>query len=1679
MIAGGHPRGLPGAVALEVALQQRITGHPLDDIVIRGRNRDGSAATLEVQVKRALNFTTSDREFADVAGQLLIASKKPAFRGETYELAIAIAKSTTSIDRHVQETLRWARRHTNADAFFTNLDREGFASKGMRNFVNALTTHLVTAGGNGDGDEVWQILRRLNVLVFDFEHPGSDYEHRAHDLAASVLHQDSRERAIDLWNALIVDVEETMSAAGSRDRQTVVEKMAGQGGFLFEPTSSLKNFFENLADHASLAAADLTDDIGGARLSRTELLVSVLEGMEQAKVVNITGKGGVGKSAVLLHVLEIIRAEATPIVVSDTRIIPGGWPSMAHVLGTSLPSRVVFDAISAAGGAVVFIDNIDQIESPTAGATLRDLLRAVANYPGWRAVVTSNSASSEWRNQLPDGLVHQMVSVEVAEISDADAADLAQQNTGLAAILDAEHPAKKIARNLFFLRRIADFGNASAGVSTELDLARLWWRLGGGRRNDQGRLGRLRVLRELSGYIWSDPNLTAVRTDLLDPGILTELLHLDTLREVRVGADVTFSHDVLRDWAVGFYLLEHPEVFRDSDKRHPLATSLARAVEITARLIIAEDPTGAKWTELLHMTDGEDVHSSWRRPILLAAVRGETPEIDLRTLSDALLQDDAAVLREFLRQFHVSDTVPAVEWFRRMKPDALPPALVSDLAVPSGRTWLPVISWLSRVAPVAPRRAVPEMAAVFFSWLMATSQLPLEVNRSIVQLCFEWLALIDEDVRPRHFRATETVPPSSGIPNLKDTGDALRTLCFMFAQVNKDAARTYLESVNRREVQYGELDRILKNRGNLARAAPAEFATFLLRELTPDRDEQDRHRYGPFMMHDGKFMPESPSQGPFLEILEADAPAGLRLVRGVVNVAMEWLGGGNAPAFDIPFPDGMRRFPGGLGVYLMGRSGQPSALVACALMALEAWAHRQIEAGRPAAEVLADVWGPDLSSAAFLAVSVDVILSHWNACRDLAWPLFTATRLLQADTERAVRDQAGAFSLGKFGVEPSGPVKLDDLNARPSRGAQLVQFVEDYAFEAPAHVRESLLPALDRAVADALSSASADDDPLRGVIAVARRTRRMADAENWLEDQHTTPDGRTIRAFIPEDGERLLFAASYREAVELCQRTERIAWLHLAFDRSVAVTAEQVNASVAWAKHELENPHASEVGTEKEMASRAVVTAAMLVARDYQGDDRATLLDWALPLLRERAALPAKAEGYENDQMRYDEAALATIGLLAVAGPDRPLAERAASLLPLAVAARSAASNAIGSVLKSWPDDDPLVRAILRILMVKATYPWTRYGDSERSKKKQEHADWVQRVADAELRWLLNEADEPAWPDLPPWINRPRRRRVITRSGIEQIPQRSRAEPEAMVDQQRLAKVVSHVFPLMIGRTPVWVPPLMNHLLAWTIAANSGEDDDTPDGRPYEWNAEFYQDLGFLVAASDQDAGIKAFVLPLLKLGDDAFHEAAGSLLRGFDIAVFSTDALKPMDQVTLRRTIADRIRLTWNYERIGREKGMNSETNAGGALTALFFAPPGFMPDRRVRITKDWSGLEDAMPILTGLVTGAPCSGYLATLLLDVLAAAPRPTLVPAAIACGQAWAQAYGPDAGFWIHNDMGARLCAWLADRLENGAVTLSAPDRLALTTTVDVMIQAGVTSARRLEDILSGRTKAGVS
>lgn len=1695
LLSGGEPRGLPGATVRSVAFQQRVAEHPLDDVVVKAVNRDGSPATLEIQVKRSLTFTATDTEFRDVVGQIWEAAQKPDFATSRYELAAAIARTTTRIEQACQEVLHWARQLPDGATFAARINRPSFASDAMRSFIDVFRANLALAGAPTDDETVWRLLRRFQILVFDFESIGSDYDHRAREHLRWILAPDQADRANDLWPVLVDLVGASTRAAGAMDGATVVTRLEQQHGVRFTAHPYVRSVYERLTEAAEQALDEIDESVGGVRLARNRLIDDADNLLHQHPLMLIQGRPGVGKSAVMKHLAERLQAEGCVLALRRGRIISGGWPVMAHTIGWGGSQAELFNELGAGGGATLFIDNIDQIDDQGEWATVTDLLSQATRSQGWRIIATCGVESDDWKTKLPARIRAAGIgSLVVAALSDEEKAELSSQNQALALILADGHPAKGIAENLFYLSRLVELGvGQDAGIATELDLARLWWRYGGGRSEDDRRFARLKLLRAIGAQAIANPSRATFNVDTLESATVVELLRLESLREEIRGASVTFRHDVLRDWTIGFQLYEDADLLAAQPMERPLPAVLARGLEIAARLALADDPSGQRWLALLAIAEREGCHGSWKRPILLALPRSEDALTFFVALTPVLLESDGRRLREIIRLMIAVESEPLAALIARLRPDiTLPVAGGGDFIAPKGPSWFPLVIWLTMSAETLPTGLIPDAVKIFQAWLMTTHGHNYQLNTRIVEILFEWLALVDEQLAPRAYRDISEVPPSLNIDHLEDVRSDIRMIVFTFANLNPAAAAQYLAGIDSESIRYHDQETVLKSPGTLPEAAPGPFADFVLASLIekddPDRYSSRRRDYGPFQIHEDIFLDTSPDGGPFLMVLNASREDGLRLVRGLVEYATQWRREQRQeqrrpfPKINVPFPGRPRSFEDDLTVYRWARNSGPSPIVTTALRALEAWGQLEIDAGRPFIEVLDDVLGPNGSSVAFLRVAVDLALSHQQTAADVAWPLAANPRLLQLDEDRFQQDIAGFNRLPRRGRQQIQAAIRVDLDARPSRWTRLADMIGHYVFREDAAPLRLLRAALEQSRDNLLNEVEDHPNRIEELQLTVARALRMTEAENWEAVTRTLQDGTPFEAYQftdPPEEQREREAQAARANANLQRMTirRRIQTALLEPDQS---TPGLLQNALEWAQaqpleaapmpdDEDESSGEGNKNYDAEWNRRAVVMTAALVARDYDAADRDDALDWATPILL--TASEQKIREYRGDQIEYNTTAIATLGMVSLF--IRGTASKAQSMI-LRVAAHEhpAVQEALGqNLLRLGEVDERLPRSIARIVMAAAVHPRRVLGLEQQKENGRLYRETVDAAIAIEQRWLDGEGAEPSWPELASWRSRPRRGiRLGDHGHIEDDDDEE--PPSHHVHEQAIAKLAHHLIRFTINDVPVWVKDLAVHFMTWTEAANGphGENVRERDHRPNTWNITFFNFIGVLSVALSHAEVVDLFLNRIMSFNDDAFHDAMASFLRGYDGATIATDTRDPENPAHVRELLAARIKRARNYRRLGREKQFTSETHAGDALNAMFYQPSRWANTGRPTIPDNWSGLRTSMAILTDLVVGAPTSGYLASLFLNLAESSHDKALIPFVVQAMAAWCSAYGIDRNFWAEKNIGSRVCTWFDAVLTNDATALAAfTDRAdELFRCLDILVQSGVAQARILEE-----------
>ena len=457
LLTGGEPRGLPGMVIDRIELQRASEGRPLDDVIVHAHDASGTAAVLEIQVKREIAFSPGDEVFRDVVQQIAAAARRPDFWTTRYELAVATAKTSARIAGPYQDVLTWARQLGSATTFMERINRPGSANDIMRTFVGTFRTRLQEAGAPHDDETVWGLLRRFQILVYDFTAPGSADESRARDRAALALHSDDAAHAATLWTELVELALRVAAAGGDRTRAALLEDFRGRP-FRLAGERRHTSARRRLAEASENALADIDDTVGGAVLLRHERLAEIRAALDTGRYVEIRGNSGVGKSGLLKHLARQVSAESRLIVLSPVRTTPRGWSHMRAVLEFDGTAPELLADLAGSGGAILFIDNLNRFAEDER-LTVIDLVRAASTVPGVSVIATARAGFGvDEANWLPADALDRLVRaapITIGELSDAEIDELRHAAPQLAPLLADGHPAQQVARNLFRLSRLA------------------------------------------------------------------------------------------------------------------------------------------------------------------------------------------------------------------------------------------------------------------------------------------------------------------------------------------------------------------------------------------------------------------------------------------------------------------------------------------------------------------------------------------------------------------------------------------------------------------------------------------------------------------------------------------------------------------------------------------------------------------------------------------------------------------------------------------------------------------------------------------------------------------------------------------------------------------------------------------------------------------------------------------------------------------------------------------------------------------------------------------------------------------------------------------------------------------------------------------------------------------------
>lgn len=1651
MLADSEPRGLPGTRLDRVSFQGADRGFTLDDLIIEGATAAGRA-TLEIQSKRTIKFSSKDPIFKEVCEQ--IAATVVGKPERSHHVAVATQRTSHAISGPYQDVLEWARRADDGASFFARLDAKGVAGDAMRTFGKTFRDNLVAAGVPDEDEATWRIIRRFQILEFDFESSAPMARTLAIILARLALSPDDADRTEALWTLLIAISIETAKAGGSLEREGLRQRLAGLG-FRLAGDRDLGKSRATVAEQSRQALEEIGTTVAGVALPRTAVVDDVNAALDRGRYVQIRGNGGVGKSSVLRTVAERLSGDAPILVLDPINTPEGGWGALALQLGVPSTAKDFLSDLAASGGGTLFVDSLEMFTSPSKRRTVNDLLREVSRIDGFSVVATTRL---EFGDDGDDWLAADAVArlgapgiVTVPELRDDEVAALRAQAPELDALLDPDHPAAEIARNLYRLARLLK-APAATTIRTEAALAESWWKSG-----DNSPLDNLgasqRLMADMADTVIAGTDVMELREDSPARSHLLRSKTLSEGRRDRLG----FYHGVLRDWAVGARLAEDPDIIATLDLMAPASPRVARGVEFAARLALESTTDCGKWRELLGRLSPEKSHGSWRRHAILAIVRSEiSPEL-LERCTATLVADGGAVLIELLTAIIAVETTSPTELAKDLPADALKGVSIPEtLRLATTRSAPNLLAWCVRHAAEIPLNAIIPVVKLVQVALFFVAHVPA-IGKPTAGMLFAWLLQLD--VRG----ATVTIPQGDVPDRYRDRRrvvEELRTMSLLLSAQAPDQLKSYLRALAE-ENDHHKVKDIRPLSTAIARAAPQELANLIVASLVEVEDDDEPYRPlrdRALSFADTDYLPPSPAQAPFLDLLEAAPDIGLKLVRRLVAESVRFQSDrrdGGDSGITLEFPDGPRSFPW-MQTYFWSCDQARDYSTASGLMALEAWGHGRIESGEDAATVIADVLGPVGSPAAFLLVAVDLLISHWPATRGLLVPFVGNPELLTIERQRSIHDQTtgGRFS---FRDEPAGRMRLADLQAKPSRGVPLEQLLPAYSEDDAESDRVRTL--LDGAVA---RSGPYDDWADFGDPAfMGAHARNVADPANWKAVEGG-------RVFQPPPAEAEHVAKLAGRHAERFKATEIEARISLATHDAKNGSPELARNAAIYVDGGLPDESEPDHGRTR---SLRLVSTALLVARD--GDE--TVLAEREPWVRDVITLTLAEKGdrfTSRGLIDYNRPALATVALVHLLRRLGKTGDRNA-VIGLASRDDRAAAIAFKAARADIEAIDPrMIKSAVRVGIGASRWRWHPWDEPEEVREKyaeQKRADDAANAA-AEVGWLDGGA-EPAWPSFPKAEPTLRRGSRIVFSPDRDDPPIVRKKSVAIIhgDSQSAALwlgLVTDTSPL-----PAWHTEIVDAYAAWSADENGlGHDAHAEvDREPREWNDQFYQ----LVATAMLEGSQQLFdelTAQVTGLPDRSFGDVSETLIHAADVWHFNGERKDPSRPVALRERLVVRAMRLNRWEAGPRPGDLGIDLHTGGVVAKLLMNTHGVFGRGTTSylVPNVFDRIDPLLAPIQPMMPGGPTQ-FVALCTMNTLLVTPRARHLDFLLAALEDWHKALPTDASMWIGLGIGGRVMEWLRAAADEDPTILAKDhrERRRIDVAVGRLVTLGVALAHEFE------------
>jgi hypothetical protein len=1063
-------------------------------------------------------------------------------------------------------------------------------------------------------------------------------------------------------------------------------------------------------------------------------------------------------------------------------------------------------------------------------------------------------------------------------------------------------------------------GMAQSVPSSEIELATAWW-AGGGYGAEAARAGQRRsalVSLARAGAATLGRRIPALG---ISPEALAELEADGIVRYVRTGQTVRYVHDIYFEWSFLQLLVSEGAQWLDVIRQVGEPPVLGRVVELHSQ---GELKFGQNWHTYLELLEqASDIRSQWLRGWMLGPLSLPSFQTHEATYNPSMLADGAKRVAKLAVWYQAEKTRPSS---LALDGTTLPDLALADririadsLAWPYDvDAWVRCCSWLHRRIGDLPVPVRPDVLAVFEVWQNAFAALTNAVSTNIVELAKSWLLGIEEHLHARTSSNTATGWETLKHGEAAELEERLRAVLLGAGRAYPTLVGDYLVLVQgRKHIPPAASEHVLTYAPILSEVCPSRLVDFVLRIMIRPLPEEvvrrasrssfghgiHSHDWQSLSIEDGhSFFPSAPTRQPFPALFSRAPSEARRLVRALANHAIAaWRQlhrydhehRGTPIPLTLSFPWGQQTFWGGAQQFVWSRGTWGSHAVGSGLMALEAWALKEVEQGRPVDDVLREVLEGHESVAA-LGVAVGVALETQH-CSEATLPLLTSQRLWAWDIHRYVSDLSQGSTL--IGFQPKDKRHYGAVvenNKRRNRQID-VRSVASLCVLRGGDLGAKASEAITR-FPDDLPFDYAEEREDAAAVEHLRRT-----AEIWAEVGRTT----NYRVAPAEDGSGVIVQMDNPKArgpdidainqrhVEMTEHLTLLNWVHDCFEKSTVsdrLPLEQAieratcldSAALFEAAHSVVGPDHY-----RQTAVAGVAAVALRFTRDLAPLNH----EWAADACFRARMTPEAPDGLiiRGAVLADNPVLYAVRGLAALVRHHTAWRDAQTALLQLAAHSyEQIVIEALGGLLDVWDQRPEVAWLALGLAVRLSVIERPRYEEEELPQTFEEQRRHHSEAAvDGALHQskALEEPPQPLQAMPPAWVPAAGGHRFIRgRRGREVVVEWE--HPATVLDDQLLAKVLARI-PVRTAMADErrrdlflsWCDGLVGWTIEWLCPTwsrpSSKEPVEVASTELYAWRRELYRFLAQVSLYLAPEEGARRFISAAAETDDDTFGSLA------------------------------------------------------------------------------------------------------------------------------------------------------------------------------------------------------------